>query len=748
MSGANAFAALLAQLARMDDDAWEAVANRGLLRRARKDLAGGLEVEITSEDGPVVARVGEFEVSFPASGPSRATCSCPSVSICQHVVAAGIALAASPEATVTEHLDASPSPGEGHEATVTDRLSASPSPPNTTRPAAGLTDDELHSQVMGFTDAELRAHAGLPGLRWAHQWLADHADAARVDRTKGPSVSLSHPDVTFRYLGGGLDALLVDASLPQPKRWDVVAVLAYQRAHGLVLTAPAAPSSRGPTARDLTIDHSRAELRASAERLVLDCVRVGLSRLSPAMHERFATLATWAQGASYPRLARMLRRLADHVELLLHRSGLADEHRMLAELSVTYALIRALDLAANDGEAPVHLVGRSRSNYEPVRSLDLVGLGSLPWVSQTGYHGLTSVFVRPEREGILTWTDARPTGLAGFDPIRRYREPGPWSGLRAPASTAGATVRLTDAKVSDDGRISGTERTSAMVLPMTGTEVFDVLAAPETFAEAVAAFDPRRQPLLGTATTRGSGWVVVRPARWLPAHFEEARQLLTWRLVDAAGDVLDVEVRWGPLREQLVTRIEALSTQPVPEGALLVVRVAPSGGRLVAEPLALVDPSATTRPVDVLGLPPAKDPKTPVANAPAPARSRIAELMRSRTSRKAAAAATTQAPALTAEPEAPPPPLPAAFTDLRVHLESLSERGVGGASPGAIRADLARAIDGVRRIGLTALPAEVADDPAVALLRTHFLVQQVTIALTGQGGERESTAAEPVDGDE
>jgi hypothetical protein len=66
-----------------------------------------------------------------------------------------------------------------------------------------------------------------------------------------------------------------------------------------------------------------------------------------------------------------------------------------------------------------------------------------------------------------------------------------------------------------------------------------------------------------------------------------------------------------------------------------------------------------------------------------------------------------------------------------VHLEALAERGVGGASPGAVHAELSGFVAGARRIGLTALPADVPDDPAAALLRTHFLVEQLTVALTG-----------------
>jgi hypothetical protein len=165
----------------------------------------------------------------------------------------------------------------------------------------------------------------------------------------------------------------------------------------------------------------------------------------------------------------------------------------------------------------------------------------------------------------------------------------------------------------------------------------------------------------------------------------------------------------------------------VPEGALLVVRVAGSGGRLVAEPLSLIDVSATTRPVQVLGLPPVES-RAGSAAATTSVRSRVADLMRSR--------AAPRGPAdVEAEPASadPPPPLPAALTDLRAHLEALAERGVGGASPGAVRADLAGFVAGARRIGLTALPVDVPDDPAAALLRTHFLVEQLTVALTGSG---------------
>ena len=94
-------ATVAAVLARWDDDAWVALANRGLLRRARKDLET-LEVRLLGEnDDAVEVGVGDRVVRMGGAGPAEAVCSCPSVVVCQHVVTAGLWLAATAEASVS-----------------------------------------------------------------------------------------------------------------------------------------------------------------------------------------------------------------------------------------------------------------------------------------------------------------------------------------------------------------------------------------------------------------------------------------------------------------------------------------------------------------------------------------------------------------------------------------------------------------------------------------------------------------------
>ncbi len=73
---------LLALLARFDEDGFVALANRGLLRRAQKDLEK-LPVDVAEEtaDALTVA-VGEYRIRFDARGPAHARCSCPATGVC------------------------------------------------------------------------------------------------------------------------------------------------------------------------------------------------------------------------------------------------------------------------------------------------------------------------------------------------------------------------------------------------------------------------------------------------------------------------------------------------------------------------------------------------------------------------------------------------------------------------------------------------------------------------------------------
>ncbi|HEX7816609.1 hypothetical protein [Dyella sp.] len=593
---------LLTQLARFDDDAFAALANRGLLRRAYKDLeTHAPQIADETADVLTVAFAGQ-QIRFDARGPAQAQCGCPASGVCQHLLGAAIGLRQLLQADGAASASASDQ-GENEV----------PADGSTAREAASPVDG-LRDALLAFSHAQLVKHAGKTGYRWAWQFVQD-LDGERDVRLGGERnvvIDILRPRMSLRYMGGPLESLVLDTQTAQAAKYQVAAVLVFQRAHGVAIREPDAPGRTAPGTLDLGKDHavatvgalaladSRERLRAAVSQLLQESLTLGLSHLSEAMQQRYATLAVWAQGAEYYRLALLLRRLADHVELLLERAGQADEHVLLDEISLTYGLVQAL-AAAGPGGAPSHLVGRARTRYESAGALELLGLGASAWRSASGYVGLTMLFWSPADRCFVSCSDARPESQGGFNPVARYKAVGPWSGLGAPAQATGRQVLLTHAQLNAGGRVSAAESTHAVVKAMSTTDFRAQLQPWTHWAALREARQSRRRSLLAEARPMDD-WAVLQPARAGAAHFDTTRQQLTWPVFDEAGDVLVIALPYSTYNEHAIARIEQLADGSWHPGDYLVARLRDGASGLTGEPLSVVMAHAVgdATPVDAL----------------------------------------------------------------------------------------------------------------------------------------------------
>src|SRR6266496_356470 len=209
-------------VASLDATALEALASKGLLRRAQKDLERGIAVAIFGEAGTSAEhtfrsvltlhlRVGEFEVTLPESGPATATCSCPAAGVCQHILMAVLFLQQASPASVQE-----PSPGVGV-----------PETPFSPR-----------QELMAMTPEQLERWPGKAafkaGLKLASQFTPEivHERAIRI---RFPAMNSEVHCVP----GGGLDGMIVSGGKGDGRQLIVAAVIGFQRAAGKEWAIPA-----------------------------------------------------------------------------------------------------------------------------------------------------------------------------------------------------------------------------------------------------------------------------------------------------------------------------------------------------------------------------------------------------------------------------------------------------------------------------------------------------------------------------
>lgn len=697
-------------LAAFDDDALATLANKGLLRRAAKDLEKAVPAIAEETPDALVMAVGEHRVRIDRGGPAQAKCTCPATTTCQHVLTALLALQRSP-------IDA-----EGEDL-------ASHAPAESAPDAAAL-----HDALMALDAASLRAHAGSQGHRWAVQFARDFEVERhlRVETSRSLRITLLHPHLVAHYGGGGVEAIVVDGVGKQAERHRVAVVLVYQRAHGRALVDDEAPSKAKHARLELGEDwtpatsaneevrSSRARLCAAVQQLARECITIGLSHLSSHVQQRLATLAVWAQGADLPRMARMLRRLADHVDLLLLRAGAADEHRLLDELALACGLAEAITQAATRGDPPTSLVGTARGRFHETATLALLGLGACTFRSPTGHRGLTMVLWSQEEQTFTTCSDARPSMLRGFDPVARYRQPGPWTGLGAPQQATGGMVTLTGARRDEQGRIAASERTHAVVRPAT-TGAFAAIPTIASWRELSHALDAALPESLLAEAQPLRQWALLRPARFEAARFDPVRQVLTWPLHDGDGAVVNAVLPWREDTRTAIRRIEGLAPSQL-VGSVVVAHLRRAGAAVIAEPLSLLHPEQE-RPVDCLHFEAGSEPGSNVA---ATAGERAIE--------------DEHEPVANGSPVEMPRPL----RELRSLVQRLAERGVPATSGLTSLPSLVAAIEGCVAAGLDALPRAATggtDGVAQLLLRVHYASMQyerlLSPAVDDEGGDAE-----------
>lgn len=534
MAGTHPFLRRLRSLLKVvDDEALASLANKGLLRRAQKDLEASPPAVVAVEEGRVHLHVADVVVEA-REIPSKCTCSCPATGICRHILSALLYLRDSAD------LAACDGPAQG---TLFQDESGG---------AAGSTSEETAAapvlspaEILGnLSEQDLQKWAGKPLVRKALKILAAGLPV-EIEAAEALVVRFPTRNITCRWIpSGGLLGMFCSCQAENVCEHAVTAILAYQVSLGKrqIAVEQACLTESGGAPR------SRAEVLASVGAVLREMFWLGLSRLSAATDQRLLTLAVSAHGVDLPRLERMLKSLADEVQLALRRDAQSNSANLVAQAARVEALRTALAKSASAA-----LVGQHRSQYHDVGQITLIGLGAQRWRSKGGYQGVTVYFWDESRKDWATWSDSRPVTQPGFDPASRFRSEGPWEGCRSPQEAAQSVLRLSLACRNPQGRISGRPATRAIVVgPSRPCKVPGVVTAWTELAE-------RAKRLFGGGLGErheNLELVLLVPKAWDPSFYDTLRQELVRPVVDEAGRAVNLWLPFTPENEAGVAHLE------------------------------------------------------------------------------------------------------------------------------------------------------------------------------------------------
>lgn len=282
----------------------------------------------------------------------------------------------------------------------------------------------------------------------------------------------------------------------------------------------------------------------------------GLSRQSPEVSASMERLAVICHRAGLADMERGLRTAAEEYTRYFERQARFREEELLDRLLGLYRLAGRIQGEENRGVLQ-KLAGTFRDTYEFAGKLRLIGMGSREFKSKAGYEGEIYYFLNEADGRYLTWTDARPVFYEGAGGKRNASEnsQAPWGLSCSRRQLFGMEIGLSDARLAPGGRLSASQETRG-----------ELLGAKSLYDGEVReriVWDFRR--LLENVFS-GEELALVGAVRWGEAIFDNTTQRFSWELIDIQGRHIFVSLRYTR-EEKLVIRLLERMEKRVREGS-------------------------------------------------------------------------------------------------------------------------------------------------------------------------------------
>lgn len=420
------------------------LANKGLYKRALKDLETTGQVELTVTDGRLQIRLDEITVSLDPNV-AQSTCSCPSKTVCKHILM-GILVAAGYASSESETAPA------GCEDVSPD---TTPEPPSS----------EAWKELKNVDLAQLRKQAGKKlfedTLRLIQDgWTADFTEGDILEATiNTESITVYFPKED------SLNRAVCKCGESGLCKHKLIAILSYLSLQG---TLSSDTDGSQPELSLLTED--TLNVLKGASRFIIGILEKGLISCRENEAETAIQYSIRLETCGIGNLARLFRSLSSDIENMLVKHVGFQPLTTFATLSRLHNTITLILRNTQNNEMLSRLIEGTRSDYYTTPVGHFTGLGAYPWQTRSGYFGITAYFFYHEKQSICTLTSSmadyyeHTQSLVTPENLNRQLEMQSfWNNNASLAHLSSSTLVLRNFKLNRQQRLSSSTQTQCEI---------------------------------------------------------------------------------------------------------------------------------------------------------------------------------------------------------------------------------------------------------------------------------------------
>ncbi|WP_338754350.1 SWIM zinc finger family protein [Bacillus sp. FJAT-52991] len=494
-------------------------ANKGLYKRALKDIDSGITVTAEQKGHDLVCHLSDETICSFTLGLTDFTCSCPSKKICKHVLMAIIAL--------QQTIHSEPSEKAEMMGDFTWVLQY-----DLEELRKKLTEKQFHDIVF-------RAKFGIQ---------------VKVEEQESLTIDFGEMNEKIRFSSNPSWSWTVCSCKESefcPHRAE--AVIHYQLFKE-VLNVQELEQSRAINLSNDVIQE--------IQNLLQEMVITGLAKLPFTISSRIERLAVLCHSNQLPRLEKQLRSLSTLLSNYLLKKATVSQRAIRQLITKIYIMTQALQYSTSQ-LLKEQLIGEHQTTYTEIKNLHLIGVGAKRWHTSSGYEGITAYFFNESKQCWFTYSAMQPTYYSSGESINSiqqfYKKKVNWDMSASLDDLSRHTFTLQTCKINEQYRLSSSEQTTGIILARTnvnhihfGRCSFDNWKALRNVYEAHHSYK------LVEENKEGNLFFFDVHA-WGDSEFNEVTQTLRIPIYDKNEEMLMVTIKYNQDTKYLIKALERLT---------------------------------------------------------------------------------------------------------------------------------------------------------------------------------------------
>jgi hypothetical protein len=262
-------------------------------------------------------------------------------------------------------------------------------------------------------------------------------------------------------------------------------------------------------------------------------MKKGLINCGNSDREVLSKLSLKGENTIHNNISLMLRSLSSYIEEMLAKSADFSAVRSVHLICRIYNTARAIQINHEDHELISGLCAEGKEKYTEQKSLGLIGLGAYPWVTGSGYAGVTAIFWCSDDNRIYTYSSGisyiyentkKFSSAHSLEEL--YRSRSHWTESVSISEICKTSFRLLGGRTSGTGRISSSKKTSVHPEQYNTYETIPLMnidAADYSFSDDEYDYFGRR---------REEKVAAIRFEEFLYVSYNKIRQVLEFEITD------------------------------------------------------------------------------------------------------------------------------------------------------------------------------------------------------------------------